>query len=136
MALYAQNVEIYCAPTAYVAAVWHASMQHIAMEGSCIVVGVCPCVRMDDVPEDLPGRDKLAAGGEWLHAGNAAIVAAGGHVLAGPAQKTQSLIHADVDPSAIAERRRLFDVAGHYARPDVFTLNVDRMHKEPVLFHP
>lgn len=134
MALYAQNVEIFCAPTAYADDVWHVTMQHIAMEGSCVVVGVCPCVRIDDVPEDLPGRDSMAAWGEWLHTGNASIVAPGGRVLAGPAQKTQGLIQADVDLSAIAERRRLFDVAGHYARPDVFTLNVDRRQKKPVRF--
>lgn len=134
MALYAQNIEIYCAPTAYPQDIWHVTMRHIGMEGGCVVVGVCPCVHIDDVPEDFPGRDKLAAQGEWVHEGNASIIAPGGQVLAGPAQKRQDLIEAEVDPGEIPERRRLFDVVGHYARPDVFTLSVDTRRKEPVLF--
>ena len=135
MALYAQNVEIFCAPTAYEPELWHTTMQHIGMEGSCVVVGVCSCVRIDDLPEDLPGRDKMAEWGEWASSGNASIIAPGGRVLAGPAQMTQGLIEAEVDLSAVAERRRLFDVAGHYSRPDVFTLHVDRTRKEPVHFN-
>ncbi|MCC0026758.1 MAG: carbon-nitrogen hydrolase family protein [Brucellaceae bacterium] len=135
MALYAQNVEIFCAPTAYDAEPWHSTMQHIAMEGSCVVIGACSCVRFDDLPKDLPGRDKLAEKGEWTSAGNASIIAPGGEVLAGPAQKTQGLIEAEVDLGAISERRRLFDVTGHYSRPDVFLLHVDRRRKEPVSFN-
>ncbi|PZX10916.1 transposase, partial [Palleronia aestuarii] len=104
-------------------------------DSSCVLVGVCSFVRIDDLPEDLPGRDKMAEWGEWASSGNASIIAPGGRVLAGPAQMTQGLIEAEVDRSAVAERRRLFDVAGHYARPEVFTLHVDRTHKEPVQLH-
>ncbi|MBV7379665.1 carbon-nitrogen hydrolase family protein [Maritimibacter dapengensis] len=134
MALYAQNMEILCAPTAYNEEVWHVTMQHIGMEGGCIVVGVNGCVRFDNLPADLPGREDMIEWGEWVSPGNASIIAPGGRVLAGPAQKTQGLIEAEVDLSSVAERRRLFDVAGHYACPDVFTLKVDTRRKEPVLF--
>ena len=134
MALYAQNVEIYCAPTADPRATWHASMQHIAKEGGCAVIGVAPCIRLEDLPEDLPGREAMAAWGDWVAPGNASIIAPGGGVLAGPVREETGLVHAEPNLAAIAETRRTFDVAGHYSRPDVFTLRVDSTRKQPVKF--
>ncbi|MBF9032091.1 carbon-nitrogen hydrolase family protein [Rhodobacterales bacterium HKCCE3408] len=134
MAMYAQNVEIYCAPTADPRESWHNSMQHIAKEGGCAVVGVCSCMRFDDVPEDMPGRSLLAAWGEWFMPGNASIVAPGGRLIAGPSREKIGLVHGEIDLSEISEARRTFDVAGHYARPDVFTLKVNTSHNVPVQF--
>jgi nitrilase len=134
MALYAQNVEIYCAPTAATDDIWQATMRHIAKEGGCAVIGVAPCVRSDDLPDDLPGRDKLAALGEWISPGNASIIAPGGRVLAGPAREKIGLVHADIDLADVAQARRTFDVVGHYARPDVFTLKVNQTHNISVTF--
>ncbi len=134
MALFAQNIEIYCAPTAATDDVWQSTMQHIAREGGCAVIGVAPCVRSDDLPEDLPGRDTLTALGDWISPGNVSIVAPGGRVLAGPSRKEIGLVHADIDLADVAQARRLFDVVGHYARPDVFTLTVNQTRNVPVKF--
>lgn len=134
MALYAQNIEIYCAPTADHRDTWHATMQHIAKEGGCAVVGVCPCIRFDDLPKDLPGRDKLEDGGEWFMPGNATIVAPGGNVLAGPIRQETGLVHADIELADVVEARRTLDVVGHYSRSDVFTLKVNQSRNAPVEF--
>ena len=47
---------------------------------------------------------------------------------------TKGLLWAEIDPAAVDAARRSFDAAGHYARPDVFTLTVDRSARAPVAF--
>ena len=58
-ALYAQQIEIYVAPTWDSGATWLATMQHIAREGGCWVVGCATALEVSDIPEDLPFRDDL-----------------------------------------------------------------------------
>jgi nitrilase len=134
MAIYAQNVEFYCAPTADPRDTWHASMQHIAKEGGCAVIGVCTCMHFDDVPADFPGRKNLQILGEWFIPGNASIIAPGGQVVAGPAREKIGLVHGEIDLADIVQARRLFDAAGHYSRPDVFNLSVNRSPSASVRF--
>ena len=76
----------------------------------------------------------MTAGSITLTWGNASIIAPGGGVLAGPVREETGLVHAEPNLAAIAETRRTFDVAGHYSRPDVFTLRVDSTRKQPVKF--
>ena len=53
-AMYARNVEIYCAPTADHRENWLATMQHIGREASAFVIGVAPALKDSDIPADLP----------------------------------------------------------------------------------
>jgi nitrilase len=47
-------------------------------------------------------------------------------VLAGPIAEQEGILYAEIDLDAIRASRRQFDVVGHYARPDVFHLRVNR----------
>ena len=47
-----------------------------------------------------------------------------GEVIAGPLYDQEGVVTAQVDLSRLAEAKFDFDVAGHYARPDVFQLTV------------
>ena len=47
-------------------------------------------------------------------------------ILAGPISETEGILYADVDTDTVRRSRRQFDVVGHYARPDVFQLHVNR----------
>ena len=131
-ALYAQGIEIYLAPTWDNSDEWVPTLRHIAKEGGCHVIGVTPLLRGSDVPAHIPGRDEVFGGDEdWMSRGNTTIVAAGGSVVAGPLTGEEGIVFADLDIDAVTRQKRMFDVAGHYARADVLRLVVDRRAKPP-----
>jgi nitrilase len=94
------------------------------------VVGVNPVLRRDQIPHDLPDRDRIApdpqpGDGEWVEPGNTVICDPGGRIVAGPLRHEEGILTAEVDLAAVAEQRRQFDPTGHYHRPDIFSLTVD-----------
>lgn len=134
-ALYAQNIDIYVAPTWDSGETWLATMQHIAREGGCWVVGCATALQTSDIPENLPHRDEIFATAEdWINPGDAVVYRPFGGVAAGPMHKEKGLLFAEIDIAAARASRRKFDASGHYARPDVFTLTVNRKKQAPVLF--
>ena len=60
-----------------------------------------------------------------LMRGGSAIVDPLGNVLAGPVFGEETLLAVDLDLDMIARAKLDFDVSGHYARPDVFSLSVN-----------
>ena len=134
-ALYAQNIDIYVAPTWDSGETWLATMQHIAREGGCWVIGCATALEVADIPADVPHYDALFPDkGEWVNPGDAVIYKPFGGVHAGPMHREKGLLTAEIDPAAARAARRKFDVAGHYARPDVLTLTVNRAPQNPARF--
>jgi nitrilase len=126
-AMYEQQIDILLSPTWDNSEVWPLSMRHIAKEGRCYVLGITSCLRASDVPADVPGRDEIYGDDDdWMSRGNTVIADPYGHVLAGPVSETETILYAEVDPAVARNARREFDVVGHYARPDVFRLDVNR----------
>ena len=105
-AMYQKGVQIYCAPTVDDRDTWIPSVRHIALEGRCFVLSACQYV------------DGLIRGGS-------AIISPMGKILAGPDYSGETILVADLDLGEIAEGKFDLDVAGHYARPDVFRLVVN-----------
>jgi nitrilase len=135
MALYAQGIDIWLAPTWDNSDVWVATMRHLAKEGRMYVVGVNSCIRATDLPPELPGREKLYGGeDDWLSRGNTVIVDPLGEILAGPLVEAEGIIYADVDAGRARAARDQFDVVGHYSRPDVFHLITDTAPRSAVTF--
>jgi nitrilase len=135
-ALYAQQLDIYVAPTWDSGESWVASMRHIAREGGCWVLSTATALQASDVPMDFPGRETLfAAADEWINPGDAIVVEPRGRILAGPLHKSTDLLFAEIDVEAAHRARKALDVTGHYARPDIFNLVVDRARRTPVSFN-
>lgn len=134
-ALYAQNIEIYVAPTWDSGETWLATMQHIAREGGCWVIGCATALEAKDIPDDLPYRDELFPNkDEWVNQGDAVVYAPFGGVVAGPMRKEKGFLFAEIDAAAAKASRRKFDASGHYARPDIFSLQVNREVQVPARF--
>ena len=133
--LYAQGVEVWVAPTWDEGDGWIASMRHIALEGRCWVIGAGCAIRASDVPADFPERDRLyPEPEEWLNRGDSVIVAPSGEIVAGPLHETYGLLMAEIDAAAARAAHYTLDAAGHYNRPDIFSLRVDRSPRRQVSF--
>ena len=132
MALYGKGVEIWLAPTADGRARWQATLQHIALEGRCFVLGANQVVRREMYPSDLEVLDELEGCPDLLSPGGSAIYSPLGECLGGPLWDEEGILVADLDLGEVARGKFDFDVVGHYARPDVFQLQVDERPRPPV----
>ena len=95
--LYAQGVDIWVAPTLAPGDAWIATLRHIAREGRCYVLGINPCLRVDQIPADFPGREQVwpddPDGDGWVEHGNSVIIGPNGEILAGPAREEEAHPH-------------------------------------------
>lgn len=124
MAMYDQGISLYCAPTADDRDTWAASMRHVALEGRCHVLSACQHITRGAYPEDFDcalGDDPQTV----LLRGGSMIVGPLGQVLAGPDYTGETILYADIDTDDLVRAKYDFDVTGHYARPDVFSLSVN-----------
>ncbi|MEX5726722.1 nitrilase [Rhodovulum iodosum] len=132
-ALYGQQLEILVSPTWDAGEGWLATMRHIAREGGCWVIGCSTPLEASDIPEDTLYRAVLFPDPEeWINDGDAVVMKPFGGPVAGPMHREKGLLWAEIDPAAAAAARRKFDVTGHYARPDIFHLSVNRSPQRPV----
>lgn len=123
-ALYAQDLQIYCAPTVDDRETWLPTLRHIAMEGRCFVLSASQFLRRSDCPDDydpIQGNDPATV----LIRGGSTIVDPFGQVLAGPCFGEEKILTADLDFRQIARAKFDLDVTGHYARPEVLQLKVN-----------
>lgn len=131
MAMYGKGIALYCAPTADDRDSWASTMQHIALEGRCFVLSSCQYLTGKDFPDYMTCQLDDAAD-KTLMRGGSLIVSPLGQILAGPIWEEETILYAELDTDDIIRGKFDFDVAGHYARPDIFQLVVDERPKPPV----
>ena len=134
MAMYQQRIALYCAPTADDRDTWVGTMQHIAMEGRCFALSACQHLRRSDFPSDRMNNRLPEVSDAVLMRGGSVIIDPLGKILAGPVRDQDALLTAELDLDAIAMGQLDFDVVGHYARPDVFSLQVNTAEQSAVSF--
>ena len=134
-ALYSQGVEIYIAPTYDSGEAWIGTLQHVAREGCCWVIGCGNLMKGSDIPNDFADKDKLYPDAdEWINPGDSVVIAPGGEIVAGPMNKEAGILYCEVDKDKVGISKRAFDVTGHYSRPDIFQLHVNTQPQSPVVF--
>jgi nitrilase len=128
-------VEIYIAPTYDYGDGWIGTLQHIAREGRCWVAGCGTVLRGKDIPGDFPEKSALYPDpDEWINPGDSVVVAPGGDIVAGPMRKEEGILFCEADCRRVGSAKRALDVAGHYSRPDIFTLHINTKRQSPVNF--
>jgi len=123
-AMYVKGVQVYVAPTWDSSEAWQIAMRHIAREGGMFVISCAPGIKANDIPERYEFKKYYPEGREWINKGNSCIVGPDGKMIAGPLEAQQSILYADIDLNEIPSQKWLYDVAGHYSRPDVFHFGV------------
>jgi nitrilase len=108
--------------------------QVFAAQGGCYVIATSALLRAEDVQE---AYRELAASriDEWIGAekGGCRIIAPGGDVIAQAAVGEETILTASVSLEAVLKAKADIDVGGHYSRPDVLQLHVNRRPLERVV---
>lgn len=109
--------------------------RHYAFEGRCFVLAAGLIMRASDAPEQLPVADGHGSGlgGELttspenlLLRGGSCIIAPDGSYVVEPVFDEETIITAELDLTLIDKEKMTLDVSGHYSRPDVFDVRVNR----------
>lgn len=132
-AMYAKQIELYCAITVDDRDTWEPTIRHVALEGRCFVLSACQFLRRSDLPASYPTQ-WLSPSQDVLIRGGSCIVGPLGQVLAGPKFGEECILTAALDRSELARAKFDFEVVGHYARPDVFRLEVNEQRQDSVRF--
>ncbi|NND07353.1 MAG: carbon-nitrogen hydrolase family protein [Saprospiraceae bacterium] len=123
MAMYQRGLELYIAPTADDRDGWLATMQHIALEGKCFVMGCNQYFTKSMYPEKY--RKLVQSDEEVMCRGGSVIVNPMGQIIAGPLYDQVGCLIVDLDLQEIVRSKFDFDPLGHYSRNDIFNFEVN-----------
>lgn len=105
----------------------------IAREGRSYVVSASGLYRREDIPTDTPQREALLTQGpEVFQDGGSCIAGPDGEFIVPPAIGEESLLVADIELDRVAGERQNFDAVGHYSRPELMRMSVDKRRFNPV----
>lgn len=108
----------------------------IARESRSYVLSASALLTMDGIEAEFAAREDMQASGRASFAnGGSAIARPNGEFLVSPQVDRELLIIADLDHGEVRRERQIFDVAGHYSRPDVTRLTVDRKRQSTIDLH-
>lgn len=113
----------------------HDITRFMAKEGRSYVLSVSGLMRLSDFPDNTPHLGAILAGGEGelLASGGSCLAAPNGEWVIEPQCNEEGLYIAEIDHSLVRGERQNFDPAGHYSRPDITQLRVNRQRQSTVV---
>lgn len=137
-AMHAKGEQVHVAVWPDLPDIHHVASRAYAFEGRCYVLCAGMYLPLDAVPQDLEVREALervAAENPdptlvlW---GGSGILGPDGEWVAGPVAGREEIVYGEIDLERIAAEQQALDTAGHYHRPDVFSVTVDETPRLPV----
>ncbi len=111
----------------------HDITKFIAKEGRSFVVSVSGYMQVDDFPKQTPHYDKIIENASQILAnGGSCIAGPDGEWVVPPIIGKEGLFTGVIDYNKVLEERQNFDPTGHYSRPDVTKLSVNRERQSVV----
>lgn len=99
----------------------------VARESRSYVLSASTLIRARDIPNSVPHRDRIVRDeDEILHNGGSAAANPDGSWLLEPQANTEDVFVVELERGFVDRERQNFDPSGHYARPELLKLLVDR----------
>jgi nitrilase len=137
-ALMAQHEEIHCAqfPGSLVGQIFadqiEVTIRHHALEAGCFVINATAWLTEEQVTSITPDEKLQRA----LRGGCCtAIVSPEGGFVGTPIRDGEGMLVADLNMALVTKRKRMMDSVGHYARPELLSLNLDDRVASPMHRH-
>lgn len=131
-ALYAQGEQIHAAVWPTATETFLIACRAMAFEGRLFVIVAGSYITKAMLPPDFELAEEMKPLPEVMSRGGSAIIGPDAGFLAGPVYNEETILYAEVDLNRCIEEKQLLDVAGHYARPEVLRLVVNRQPMMPV----
>jgi nitrilase len=99
----------------------------IARESRSFVLSASTLIRAADFPSHIPHRDRIVTDeAEIMHNGGSAAANPDGTWLLEPQPDVEDVFIVELERAFVDRERQNFDPSGHYARPELLKLNIDR----------
>ena len=124
--LHAEGEQVHVAAWPHCSELYQLASRHYAFEGRCFVLVAAAFLRKSDLPADFELASDFSSAPDVLLNGGSAVIAPDASYLVEPVRGREELLTAELDLDRIAEEKLALDTGGHYSRPDLFELRVNR----------